>query len=74
MSAYFISDSLYFGCAGQSLDEIVRPEMRKAYLDALYHSCYKKPDGTPDTSIQVSLDGFFWFPRLCCSTHHNFDK
>ena len=71
---FLFSDSLYFGCAGSTLDEAVCPEMKFAYTQALYHSCYKNPDGTPDTSIQISLDNHFWFPRRCCSTHFNLDK
>lgn len=72
---FYFLDSLYFACSGSSIDDIVLDRMKERYNQALYHRCFRKPDGSIDTDIEIATDdGFHWFPRKCCSQHNLMDK
>ena len=60
------TDSLYFALNGQSLEDVIKPEVKDTYLHSLY-----------DTA--VCTDTFLdekgtWFPRQCCLKHSKHDS
>jgi hypothetical protein len=58
------TDSAYIALSGESLDDIIKPNMKKEYFVGLKGLC---KDDLVECDIQ-------WFPRKCCQRHSRFDK
>ena len=57
------TDSAYIAISGSCLDEVIKPDMRDKYEQALKGFC-------TDYHDQIEADAnFHWFPRICCSKH-----
>ena len=60
------TDSCYLSIAGESLDEIVKPELKSRFLKGLNGFC------SPN---KIKADNkMHWLPRNCCSEHSKYDS
>ena len=60
------TDSAYFCVHGESLLDVIKPEMKDKYLHGLNGFCH-------DQEVEADTE-YHWFPRTCCSKHAKYDK
>lgn len=60
------TDSAYMSIAGETIEDVIRPEMMTSYRQGVYGFC-------SDANIEAD-DKFHWFPRQGCEKHRRFDK
>jgi len=58
------TDSFYFSIAANSLDEVIKPNLKQEYIQKLMGHC----DGQEVTAST------HWFPRKCCQMHSKYDS
>ena len=63
--AYMDTDSCYFGLAGKTLRECVKPNLLPIFERNVYGSCKDDFDGDDFKTV--------WFPRECCQKHNKYD-
>ena len=57
------TDSAYFAISGESLSDVVKPEMKEEFQQQLFGNC---------NSTVAEKD--VWFPRQCCEIHAKYDR
>ena len=60
------TDSLYFALSGESLEDVIKPELRQSYLQTV--------SGSLVCNDNFSGDEKTWFPRKCCQKHSKHDN
>ena len=60
------TDSSYKMIAGDTLDEIIKPEYKDIYYKSVYGSC--------SDQVFKADNQFHWFPRKCCEYHSKYDS
>ena len=59
------TDSMYFAICEESILDVIKPDMKDAYLENTLHQC---------NDVVREVDDTYFLPRECCQKHIAFDK